>query len=277
MAWSPCFDRPFDNGLFPLNEGTMLTLDQTGTVEGYRITHSKRSGQLWTERVLRCPSSAWKRPGRLGGRAEDGRGARLVALMGEVGREGGNLGPVPMPQLLARVTPELHVEFDSPAVQDFILNRVNFGVPAPSSKAPLTGQVEEIVADEVETLVGFREGPVMTLPPTARLKPWLKVGVVVQVGTVVADMLPKVRYNWDQLMASSQAERIVEDYLDGLMAVGQVPLEIVPEGFRMSPDHGGYVLEVLAEAKASRRPVLTAGLDGYTSYGVFSFGDAVAV
>jgi hypothetical protein len=169
------------------------------------------------------------------------------------------------------------VEFDDPAVHDFILSRVNFGVPAPSSKAPLTGTVEEIVADEVETLVGFREGPVMSLPPTARLKPWLKIGVVVQQGTVVADMLPKVRYSWDQLMASSQAERVVEDYLDGLMAVGQVPLEIVPEDFRMSPDHGGYVLEVLAEAKASRRPVLTAGLDGYTSYGVFSFGDAVAV
>jgi hypothetical protein len=126
-------------------------------------------------------------------------------------------------------------------------------------------------------LVGFKEGPVMTLPPTARLKPWLKVGVVVQVGTVVADMLPKVRYNWDQLMASSQAERLVEDYLDGLMAMGQVPLEIIPEDFRMTPSHGGYVLEVLAEAKASRRPVLTAGLDAHTPYGALSFGDSVAV
>jgi hypothetical protein len=277
MAWSPSHGRPFDNGLFPLNEGTMLTLDQTGMVEGYRITHSKRSGQLWTERVLRCPSSSWKRPGRLGGRAEDGRGARLVALMGDVGREGGNLCPVPMPQLLARVTPEAHFELDDPTVQNFILDRVNFGVPAPSSKAPITGEIEEIVADQHDVLVGFKEGPVMTLPPTARLKPWLKVGVVVQVGTVVADMLPKVRYNWDQLMASSQAERLVEDYLDGLMAMGQVPLEIIPEDFRMTPSHGGYVLEVLAEAKASRRPVLTAGLDAHTPYGALSFGDSVAV
>ena len=276
MAWSPSHGRPFDNGLFPLNEGTMLTLDHAGVVEGYRITHSKRSGQLWTERVLRCPSSAWKRSGRLGGRAEDGRGARLVALMGEVGRSADKAYPAPMPQLVARVTPELHVEVDDPSVQEFILNRVNFGVPAPSSKAPLTGTVEEVIADEVETLVGFREGPVMSLPPTARLKPWLKIGVVVQQGTVVADLLPKVSYTWEQLMASSQAERLVEDYIDGLMAIGQVPLEIVPEDFRMSPGHGGYVLEVLAEAKASRRPVLTAGLDAFTPYGVFSFGDAVA-
>ena len=276
MAWSPCFNRPFDNGLFPLNEGTMLTLDHAGVVEGYRITHSKRSGQLWTERVLRCSSSSWQRPSRLGGRAEDGRTARLVALMGEVGRSADKAYQAPMPRLVARVTPELHVEFDDPSVQEFILSRVNFGIPTPSSKAPLTGQVEEIVADEVETLVGFREGPVMSLPPTARLKPWLKIGVVIQQGTVVADMLPKVRYSWDQLMASSQAERVVEDYLDDLMATGQVPLEIVPEDFRMSPSHGGYVLEVLAEAKASRRPVLAAGLDAFTPYGVFSFGDAVA-
>jgi hypothetical protein len=197
--------------------------------------------------------------------------------MGEVGREGGGLCPVPMPQLLARVTPEAHFELDDPTVQNFILDRVNFGVPAPSSKAPITGEIEEIVADQHDVLIGFKEGPVMTLPPTARLKPWLKVGVIVQVGTVVADMLPKVRYNWDQLMASSQAERLVEDYLDGLMAMGQVPLEIIPEDFRMSPNHGGYVLEVLAEAKASRRPVLTAGLDAHTPYGVFSFGDSVAV
>ena len=276
MAWVGTHARPFDEGTFPLDEGMMMTLDRAGVVEGYKVHHSQRSGQLWTKRVLRCPSSSWQRPSRLGGRAEDGRTARLVALMGEVGRSADKAYPAPAPRLVARVTPELHVEFDDPAVQDFILSRVNFGPPAPSSKAPLTGQVEEIVADEVETLVGFREGPVMSLPPTARLKPWLKIGVVVQQGTVVADILPKVCYTWEQLMASSQAERLVEDYIDGLMCAGEVPLEIVPQDFRMSPNHGGYVLEVLAEAKASRRPVLTAGLDAYTQYGVFSFGDAVA-
>lgn len=277
MAWVPTHARPFDEGTFPLEEGMMLTLDHAGVVEGYKVHHSQRSGQLWTKRVLRCPSSSWQRPSRLGGRAEDGRTARLVALMGEVGRSADKAYPAPMPQLVARVTPELHVEFDDPAVQAFILSRVNFGVPAPSSKAPLTGQVEEIVADEVETLVGFREGPVMSLPPTARLKPWLKIGVVVQQGTVIADLLPKVSYTWEQLMASAQAERLVEDYIDGLMCAGEVPLEIVPQDFRMSPNHGGYVLEVKACARPQRKPVLTAGLDAITPYGVLSFGDSVTV
>jgi hypothetical protein len=98
---------------------------------------------------------------------------------------------------------------------------------------------------------------------------------VVQQGTVVADLLPKVSYTWEQLMASSQAERLVEDYIDGLMSAGEVPLQLIPEDFRMSPNHGGYVLEVKACARPQRKPVLTAGLDAITPYGVLSFGDSV--
>lgn len=268
MYWSSCYSNPEGNGVFPLSNGMLISLTYGGKVEGHRVGWDKATGLVTAKRAMLRDFSAWRIPSRFGGRAEDGRTAQLLQRMAETGRAGGEPCGIPMPQLLARVTPELHVEFDDPAVQNFILDRVNFGAAAPSSKAPLTGQIEEIIADEVETLVGFREGPVMTLPPTARLKPWLKVGTVVQEGTVVADLLPRVSYTWEQLMASSQAERLVDEYIDELIHFGRVPLEIIPEDFRMSPEHGGYVLGVSAYADPRRKPVLVNAKDAFTPYGV---------
>lgn len=268
MYWSASRENPTGHGVFHLSSGMLLTLTYEGKVEGHRLEVDKASGQVIAKRAMLRNVSAWQVPNRFGGRAEDGRTAQLLQKMAETGRAGGEPCGIPMPQLLARVTPELHIELNDPAVQNFILDRVNFGAPAPSSKAPLTGQIEEIIADEVETLVGFREGPVMTLPPTARLKPWLKVGTVVQEGTVVADLLPRVSYTWDQLMASSQAERLVDDYIDELIQFGRVPLEIIPEDFRMSPENGGYVLGVSAYADPRRKPVIVNAKDAFTPYGV---------
>lgn len=267
--WSFRQESPRGFGMVPLGTGTMIKLTPEGLVEGYGIDWDRRTGRCRTFNKLQRPFDWWTANHN---QIRDVRMQRLLETMQEVGNAGNDVSDhLPLPVLLAEVEADHHIDLDSQATRDLILWAIGpdyEGAATPGVSSLTGGTIVEyghLHDSSGRKFVGLDTGEALVFPVSARIYPWVKIGVKVDPSVAMADMVPRTHYTWEQFMGFGDhiVSQVIDDVIESSTFVEDgrsfVDFRLVPENNRGSQQYGGYVKSVVEVVDENRKPALVKG------------------
>jgi hypothetical protein len=163
-----------------------------------------------------------------------------------------------------------HISLGQKEVKKLILDFVGpNGEAYPSCRCP-GGRITNLVVDSVEKQVAFDNDEVMSLPPTACLKPFVLRAnewhlTTLDPGTPIGDLIPRLEYKWDDIQALPEniLSRIVDDVLTASahehLGYTFIESSILPENLRCHEVFGGIVRNIAEVLPDKRKTQLVDG------------------
>lgn len=201
---------PHESGGQVIGKGYVYVLDLIEEILSvYQLRWDDVTGDLYTRHMIRQPVAVFLSKKPFDDTEQTKITAQLIRFMysavdAGVAQKGSPLKV--LPKIIAQVGRNFIPTFENKSAQDLVLWHIgpHCHIPLPCTTVKEKVLVREVIADEMETHIGFSMpdgtecafAPVF--PPASVLRPYVRPGVELRPGVALCDIVPRKKYSWSE-------------------------------------------------------------------------------